>query len=188
LEFLSNALARNDGNLPEAAALLERAYEAAMQRQPGPYAWRFARNAMFEYESAGLPKRAAQLRARFERDVALDAKVAETAHAETVEPARLNGIFGELCSELILRMLGGSRCLAGIDHVVAAADRVAVVSVKARLARSASDAMFLAAKRGDALSGADPSWRSRFESTLRRYFGPESAARMREQPAEITIE
>jgi hypothetical protein len=82
-----------------------------------------------------------------------------------------------------------SHCLAGIDHVVDAADRAAVDTVKARLAQSASDAMFLAAQTaGDVLSDADPSWRSRFESALQRYFGPASAQRMREQMTELTVE
>jgi hypothetical protein len=189
LESLARALAQDESNLAESAALLERAYEAAMQRQPGQYAWRFARNAVSEYEWAHLPNRAARLRKRFEHDVDLDAKVAETAGAETVEPARLNRVLGELCAELIVRMLGGGHCLAGIEHVVDAADRVAADTVKARLAKSASDAMFLTAQTaGDELTLADPAWRSRFESTLRRYFGPESAQRMREQMTEITVE
>jgi hypothetical protein len=143
---------------------------------------------VFEYEAAGLPERAAQLRARFERDLELDAKVAETADAETVESSRLSSIFGDLCAELIVRMLGGSRCLAGIDHVVTAAARAAVESVKARLAKSASDAMFLAARTGDVLSEADFEWRSRFESDLRRYFGTAAANRMRDAETVLTIE
>jgi hypothetical protein len=187
LEFLSGELAHNEANLAESAALLERAYETAMQRSSGNYAWRFARNAVFEYGWAGLPDRAAQLRKRFEQDVGLDAKVAEIAHAEAVEPARLNDVLGELCAELILRMLGAERCLAGIEHVVAGAD-AAGGKDKTRLANDASDAMFLAARTGDVLSAADPSWRSRFESTLRRYSGPEAARRMHEQMTEITVE
>jgi hypothetical protein len=187
LEFLASALAQDRGNLAESAALLERAYEAAMQRAPGPYAWRFARDAVFEYEAAELPSRATQLRERFERDLGLDAKLAEIAHAEAVDPARLNGVLGDLCSELIVRMLGASRCLAGIAHIVDAADRAAA-SGKARLAKSASDAMFLAARTGDVLSRADPAWRGRFESTLRRYFGAESAARMHKALTIATVE
>lgn len=189
LESLSHALTQSEGNLAESAALLERAYEVAMQRQPGPYAWRFARNAVFEYEAADLPNRAAQLRKRFERDVDLDAKVAETAHAEGVEPARLNGVLSEICAELVLRMLGANRCLAGIEHVVDAADRAGVGTDKTRLAKNASDAMFLAAQTaGDALSVADPGWRDRFESTLQRYFGAEAADRMRHTLTEISVE
>jgi tetratricopeptide (TPR) repeat protein len=189
LESLARTLSQDQGNLRESAALLERAYEAAMQRAPGPYAWRFARDAVFEYEWAGLPKRAARLRARFERDLKLDAKVAETANAEAVEPARLNSILGDICAEIILRMLGGNRCLAGIEHVVDAADRVTVGSVKARLVKSASDAMFLAAQTGgDVLVLADPAWRDRFVSTLQRYFGSEPADRMRHTLTEITVE
>jgi hypothetical protein len=188
LKSLSRELAHNEANLAESAALLERGYEAAMQRSGGPYAWRFARDAVSEYEWAGLPHRAGRLRKRFERDLGLHAELAGIVHAEAVEPARLNDVLGELCAELILRMLGAERCLAGIDHVVAAAD-AAPDKDKARLAKSASDAMFLAASTaGDVLSDADPSWRSRFEGTLRRYFGSESAVRMREQMTEITVE
>jgi hypothetical protein len=84
-------------------------------------------------------------------------------------------------------MLGASRCLAGIAHIVDAADRAAA-SGKARLAKSASDAMFLAARTGDVLSRADPAWRGRFESTLRRYFGAESAARMHKALTIATVE
>jgi hypothetical protein len=189
LESLSRALSQNEANLAESAALLERAYEVAMQQQPGPYAWRFARNAAFEYEWAELPKRAAQLRARFEHDVDLDAKVAEIAQAEAVDPARLNRVLGEICSELIVSMLGASHCLAGIEHVVDAADRVSATSVKRQLAKSASDAMFLAAETaGDDLTVADLAWRDRFESTLQRYFGAESADRMRHTVTEIIVE
>jgi hypothetical protein len=183
LEFLASALT----DLAESAALYERGYEAAMQRGGGYYAWRFARLAVFEYYEAGLPDRAAQLRERFERDLGLDAKVAEIAQAEAVEPARLTDVLGELCAELVLRTLGAKHCLAGIDHVVVAAD-AASGNAKARLAQSASDAMFLAARTGDVLSGADASWRGRFESTLRRYSGPEAAQRMHEQLTEITVE
>jgi hypothetical protein len=189
LEFLADALSRSEDGNVEAAALLERAYEAAMQRQPGPYAWRFARNAVFEYESLDLPSRAAQLRRRFEHDVELDAKVAEISHAEAVEPTRLNSILGDLCAEIVVRMLGGSHCLAGIEHVVDAADRIAVGADKARLAKAASDAMFAAAQAGsDELTVADPAWRDRFESTLQRYFGAESADRMRGTVTELTVE
>jgi hypothetical protein len=189
LQSLARALSQNEANLAESAALLERAYEAAMQRASGPYAWRFARDAVFEYEWAELPNRAAQLRKRFEQDLDLDTEVAGTAHAETVEPARLKRVLDELCGELIVRMLGGSHCLASIERVVDAADRVAIDNVRARLAENASDAMFLAAQTsGDVLSQADPAWRSRFESTLRRYFGPESADRMRHTVTEITVE
>ncbi len=157
--------------------------------QPGPYAWRFARDAVFEYESTGLPSRAAQLRRRFEHDVDLDGKVAETTHAEAVEPARLNSALGEICAEIILRVLGATHCLAGIEQVVDAADRASVDSLKARLAKSASDAMFLAAQTGgDVLTLADPAWRDRFVSTLQRYFGSDSADRMRHTLTEITVE
>ena len=187
LEFLASALDRDPGNLPESATLLERGYEAAMQRGGGYYAWRFERMAVFEYERAGLPDRAAQLRERFERDLGLDAKVAEIAQAEAVEPARLKDVLGELCAELVLRTLGAKHCLAAIDHVVVAAD-AASGEAMARLAQSASDAMFLAARTGDVLSGTDASWRGRFESTLRRYYGPEAAQRMHEQMTEITVE
>jgi hypothetical protein len=187
LKFLASALARDNANLAESAALLERAYEAAMQGSGGPYAWHFARDAVTEYEWAGLPDRATQLRKRFERDLGLDAKLAQVVHAEAVEPARLNDVLGELCSELIFQTIGAERCLAGIAHVVAATDGSTGVD-KARLAKSASDAMFLAARRGDLLSEADHSWRTRFESTLQRYFGPEPAGRMHHQMAVITVE
>jgi hypothetical protein len=187
LGSLASAIAREGTNLAESAALLERGYEAAMQRGGGYDAWRFASAAVFEYEQARLPDRAARLRKRFERDLGPDAKVAEIAHAEAVEPARLNDVLGEICAELVLRTLGAKHCLAGIDDVVVAADAASGES-KARLAQSASDAMFLAARTGDALSNTDASWRERFESTLRRYSGPEAAQRMHEQLTEITVE
>ena len=57
------------------------------------------------------------------------------------------------------------------------------------VAKSASDAMFMAAETaGDLLTLVDPTWRDRFESTLLRYFGAESADRMRHTLMEITVE
>jgi len=189
LQALSFELKQEEGHLAESAALLERAYEAQMQRDGGPYAWRFARDAVFEYEEAGLSHRAARVRHKLERDLDLDAKVRETKHAEALNSARLNGFLEEVCSELIVRLLGATHCLAAIEHVVHAADRAGEDAVKARLAKGVSDAMFLAAQTGgDVLDLADPAWRDRFESTLQRYFGADSAERMRYTATEITVE
>lgn len=160
-----------------------------MQRDSGPYAWRFARDAVFEYEEAGLSHRAARVRHKLERDLDLDAKVRETKHAEALNSARLDGFLDEVCSELIVRLLRATHCLAAIEHVVDAADRVTVGADKTRLAKAASDAMFVAAQTaGDVLSLTDPAWRGRFENTLDRYFGAESADRMRNTETEITVE
>ncbi len=188
LEFLSRALSSDESNLLEAAELLEQAYAVQLPRGKGPYTWRFARDAMWEYEWAGFPDRAAELRKRVRQDFGADALLHEAASAETADPERLKSALEGLCLEMSLAVLGPESCLAGIQQVVDAADRAQQPSVAARLAATASDAMFVAASSGTRLSTADPDWRRRFEMTLERHFGPDAAARMHDAQSLVTVE
>jgi len=186
LYFLARALAENESGLPEAAELLERAYSLDVERQR-LHAWHLARDAMSVYERAGQPDRSADLRARVRKDADLDAMLLVTTTAASVAPERLDAVLADLCSQLGLEVLGAESCLDAIGRVVDGSNR-APRSVAKRVAESASNAMFLAARAGWLLDTVDPNWRPRFEATLAKHFGSDAAARMRDAPTEITVE
>jgi hypothetical protein len=188
LESLARALGDTDPDNVEAVELYDRAYTLAVTRAKGHYAWRFARNALWGYERAGMPDRAARLRERVAEDFGLAALQLEAQRAETTDAERLDHALSEICSEMALNLFGARPCLASIDHVVAAADAAREANERRRLARSASDAMFLAAQRGFRLEAVDREWRGKFEAVLERYFGSAAATRMHEALSIVTIE
>lgn len=123
MEFLANALGDTDGGRPEAAAVTERAYELAASRQPGDYALRFARNAIFLYEWAELPDQAQHLRRRVTLDFDVPGLTRTAADAEKAAPEEVARALELLCRELWRNVFGVEPCLAAIEAVERGAAR-----------------------------------------------------------------
>lgn len=189
LEFLARAVddGTHEGAL-EAAALYERAYEMALSRKTGDYALRFARNAIWVYEQAGVVERAERLRARAARDYGLPAMLDATASPTAVDGGRLDAMLQGLCREMTLALFGPKPCLDSIDRVVAAADRARAAREANRFAQTLSAAMITAARSGWRLDTVDSGWRRRFEVALERHAGTDAVSRLRRTPSVITVE
>ena len=76
----------------------------------------------FEVRARRGPDRAAALRARARADYGLDNKLMELASPETANSDRLRMVLEEICSDVVLAMLGSQSCLDSLESVVAAAD------------------------------------------------------------------
>jgi hypothetical protein len=189
LEFLARAVHDGtQGGMLEAAALYERAYEMAMSREIGDYAWRFARNALLTYEQAGSVERVERLRARVANDYGLPAMAKAAASPEVTDLASLDRILQDLCREMTITLFGPKPCLESIDHLVAAADRARASGGASRFGQTMSIAMITAARSGARLEAVDSWWRSRFEAALDRHVNAATLGRFRSTPSLITLE
>ena len=195
LDFLARALLPIEGSELEAAALYERAYEAALyereaqlSRNSAGYAWRFARNAIWQYERAGASERAKRLREHVVADYDLPARLDEVADATPENVASLKQSLQDLCGQVAMNVFGAKPCLDGIERAVAATDRARARGNAAVLEQAVSDAMFKAAVSGRWLDVVDPRWRKGFEAALQRYDGSQAVAHLREVLPEIEIE
>jgi hypothetical protein len=188
LEFLARELLSIQGSELEVAALYERAYEAQMSRAIGPYAWRFARNAVWQYERAGASERAKRLRERVVFDYDLPARLDEVADATTENAGSLKQILQDLCGQVAMNVFGAKPCLDCIERAVQATDRARARGNAGVLEQTVSDAMFKAAVSGTWLDVVDSRWRKGFEAALERYDGPQAVARLRDVFPAIEIE
>lgn len=195
LELLARALLSVEGGELEAAALNERAYEAALDerkaqlsRNSASYGWRFARDAIWLYERAGAPERADRLREQVVADYDLPARLEEVADATPGDAANLQQILQSLCDQVAMNLLGAKPCLDGIDRAIHATDRARARGNAADLEQAVSDAMLKAAVSGMWLDAADSNWRRTFEAALERYDGGEAVARLRTVLPSILIE
>ena len=185
LQFLASALRQIDGGALEAAQVTERAYEVG--RSKNEYSWRFARDAIWQYQWAGAPERAEQLRERAAADFGLAAMLEEAAKPAAADPAGLDRTLQVLCREMTLTVFGARPCLDSIDHLIAAADRAQVPGTSP-LEQTLEAAMTTAAQPGSRLDTADSGWRHRFEAALDRHVGAEAVARLQRVPSLITLE
>jgi tetratricopeptide (TPR) repeat protein len=165
LEFLSSALSSDGskGDIAEAAALTEEAY--ALQPAGGKK-WQLAATAVSQYERAGMPAKAQDLRSRASTDFGLDEVSAELARPELLDGDRLRTQLTSVCTLPILYIIGAHPCLDAINKASEAAIAPRMSSVVPQLVAAVSVGMRSAAEFGGALGAVEPNWRSKFETTL----------------------